>query len=321
MSKRDDMIAALERRRPSGAVPLWELEFQAWDSVCGRHVILGHEFEALTRTEQERAMYTNAEILIEVSATMEYSALTTPNVYWEKAPGQLAYYCLPGETRYRQAAIVRELAPPDLVLVAVSGGVIGADYSAEFCYRLVDAPASIDEMARNSLRAGIDTARRFRDAGIDVVVTPSDFADNHGPFFNPQQMERWILPYLTQWSVAAREMGMHSILHTDGNITSCLDAIASTGVDAVQAVDPVAGMDMRKAMDIVGGRLCLCGNIDCGLLLRGAPEDVYNATRNLLTTCKDGGGLVLGASNAVQPEVPVENYAEMIRAWKEFGQY
>ena len=59
--------------------------------------------------------------------------------------------------------------------------------------------------------------------------------------------------------------------------------------------------------DIVGARLCLCGNIDCGLLLLGGPEAVYDATRDLLNTCKDGGNLVVGASNAVQPEAPIEN--------------
>jgi hypothetical protein len=31
--------------------------------------------------------------------------------------------------------------------------------------------------------------------------------------------------------------------------------------------------------------------------------------------------LVLGASNAVQPEVPMENYHAMIQAWKDFGPY
>jgi uroporphyrinogen decarboxylase len=315
------MMAALARRKPAGAVPVWELEFQAWDAASGKHVVLGHEFEALSAAAQESAMYANAGILVEVAAEMEYAALTAPNMYWEKAPGQLAYYCLPGDTRYRQAAVVRELAPPDLVIAAISGGVMGADYSPEFCYRLADDPASIDEMARNCLRGGIDSARRLRDAGVEIAVTPSDFADNHGPFFNPGQMERWILPYLAQWADAVRAMGLRSILHTDGNITACLDAIAATGVDAVQALDPVAGMDMPGAMNIVGRRLCLCGNIDCGLLLRGTPEDVYLATRDLLTTCKDKGALVLGASNAVQPEVPMENYRAMIRAWKAFGQY
>lgn len=321
MGKREDMIAALERRTPAGAVPIWELEFQAWDAASGRHVILGHEFEALPAASQEAAMHANAEIMVAVSADMEYAALTTPNVYWEKAPGQLAYYCMPGDTRFRQAAILREMAPPDLVLAAISGGVLWADYSPEFCYRLVDDPEGIDEMARAFLRSGIEAAKRLRDSGVEVVVTPSDMADNSGPFFNPEQMRRWILPYLAEWATAARNMGMHSVLHTDGDLTRCMDALASTGVDAIQAIDPVAGMDMRRTKDAVGRRLCLCGNIDCGLLLRGQPEDVYQSTRNLLTTCKADGGLVLGASNAVQPEVPMENYRAMIRAWRDSGRY
>ena len=266
-------------------------------------------------------MCATAEILLSVSSEMEYAGLTVPNAYWNHAPGQLAYYCLPGDTRFWQSTILRELASPDLMLIAISGGISGADYSPEFCYRLVDDPESVDKMARDCLRHGVENAKRFRDCGAEIVVSASDIADNSGPFFNPEQMNRWILPYLTQWSDAIREMGMFSILHTDGNLTRYMDAIASTGLDAIQAIDPIAGMDMRKTRDIVGHRLCLCGNIDCGLLLRGRPEEVYEATRTLLTDCKTEGGLILGASNAVQPHVPLDNYRAMIQAWKEFGQY
>ena len=321
MGKKADMIAALAGRTPASAVPIWELEFQAWDATSGKHVVLGHEFEALSQPEQEKAMHANAEILLAVASDMEYSGLTVPNGYWNHAPGQLAYYCMPGDTRFRQTAILRELAPPDLMLIACAGGIIGADYSPEFCYRLVDDPESVDAQARDCLRYALETAKRFRDCGVEAVVSPSDIADNSGPFFNPEQMRRWILPYLTQWSQAIREMGMFTILHTDGNLTRYMDAIAATGLDAIQAIDPVAGMDMRKTMDIVGQRLCLCGNIDCGLLVRGRPEEVYDVTRLLLTECKAGGRLILGASNAVQPDVPMDNYRAMIHAWREFGRY
>jgi uroporphyrinogen decarboxylase len=321
MGKRDDIVAAFERLTPKSAVPIWELEFQAWDAASGKHVILGHEFEALSPANQEKAMYTNAEIMIAVSAEMEYAALTLPNAYWNSAPGQLAYYCLPGDTRFHQSTILRELAPPDLMLVAFAGGIIETDYSSDFCYRLFNDLGSVDQMAQDRFRNAIEIAKRFRDCGVEAVVSPSDIADNYGPFFNPEQMDRWILPYLTQWSSAVKGMGMYAIVHSDGNLTRCMDAIASTGLDAIQAIDPVSGMDMRKTKDIVGSRLCLCGNIDCGLLLRSRPDDVYQSTRNLLTTCKAEGGLVLGASNAVQPEVPMDNYRAMICAWKDFGQY
>jgi uroporphyrinogen decarboxylase len=134
-------------------------------------------------------------------------------------------------------------------------------------------------------------------------------------------MERFILPYLRRWAAAVKEMGHYALLHTDGDLGTCLEDLADSGIDALQAVDPVAGMDMRATKEAVGDRLCLCGNIDCGLLVMGTPEEVYAATRTLLLENKAGGGLVLGASNAVQVEAPVENYWAMIEAWQAFGQY
>jgi uroporphyrinogen decarboxylase len=116
-------------------------------------------------------------------------------------------------------------------------------------------------------------------------------------------------------------MGLYTILHTDGDISACLEDLAESGLDALQAIDPVAGMEILQVKEQVGDRLCLCGNVDCGLLVMGKPEEVYAATREALVACKGGGGLVLGASNAVQPEVPIANYWAMIEAWQDYGRY
>lgn len=320
-SRKQDLIAALQRRQPPTAVPIWELEFHAWDAVVGKHVVLGHEFEALSSTEQERALFTNAEIMLSASAELNFAALTGPNAYWEQSPGQLAYYCLPGDARFRQLQILKQLAGPELLLVGITSAIISANYDENFCLQMFEDPASVDKLAESYLQYGLELARRFRDCGAEALVSPSDIADNSGPFFNREQMDRWILPNLDRWGEAVAELGMFSILHSDGQLTPYLDAIADTNIDALQAVDPVAGMDMSRARQIVGDRLCLCGNVDCGLLLRGQPAQVYEATKKMLTTCKGGGGLVLGASNAVQPEVPVDNYRAMIQAWRDHGRY
>jgi len=140
-------------------------------------------------------------------------------------------------------------------------------------------------------------------------------------FFSPPQMQRYVLPYLRTWADKVRALGGYSILHTDGNITACLEDLAGSGLDALQAIDPVAKMDMAKVKAKVGDRLCLCGNIDCGLLLTGAPEAIYAATRELLLSCKPAGGFALGASNAVQEEISPQNYRAMIQAWRDFGKY
>lgn len=324
MAKKDDLIAAFRCRTPPAAVPVWELEFHAWDAASGRHATLGREFEALSSAEQDRALHENAEILLSVCEAMGFAGLTVPGHYWEIAPGEPAYYWLPPEARVRQIEILREAAPADLMLIGGSGGVMampGARDYVEFSYLLFDDPAAIDERARACLAGGLDAARRLADLGVEAVFTASDLADNRGPFFNPPQMDRFVWPYLRQWAQEVRAMGLFAILHCDGDMSPHLDGLADSGLHAWQAVDPTAGMDMRATKDRVAGRLCLCGNVDCGLLLTADSQAVYDATAHLMTACKDGGGLVLGASNAVQPEVPIENYHAMIAAWREHGKY
>lgn len=316
---KNPIVAAFEKTKPVGPVPIWELEFHAWDAASGRHVVLGHELEALTSAEQERALHENAEIMLSVADEMGWAALTVPGGYWDEAPGKLAYFCLPEAARYRQMEVLKKLAPDDLMLVASATGVLSANYYEEFCLRMFEEPESIDEQAEATLAGSLDTIRRFRDLGAGAVFTASDIADNSGPFFNPAQMERWIYPFLRRWAESVHSLGMFAILHSDGNLMPYMTRLAASGVDAIQAIDPVAGMDLAETMTVADGRVCLCGNIDCGLLLTGTPDQVFDSTRRLLTACGSGGGFVLGASNAVQPETSVLNYRAMIAACREFN--
>jgi len=90
-----------------------------------------------------------------------------------------------------------------------------------------------------------------------------------------------MLPYLRRWVAEVRDMGCFAILHTDGDVTPYMEDIANSGVHALQAIDPVAGMDIRKVKEQVGDRLC--GNVDCGLLLNGSPQK--RCTQPHVTCC------------------------------------
>jgi uroporphyrinogen decarboxylase len=250
--------------------------------------------------------------------------MTIPDGYWEIAPGEPSYYWLPQEARPELMRRLRRAADPDLMLIAATGGVMsmpGASEYVEFCYKLFDAPKEIDERARRTLASGLESAKRMRDAGADAVYTASDIADNHGPFFNPSQMDRFILPYLHTWAEQIKDMGLYAIMHADGNLDPILDDLAASGIQALQAIDPVAGMDIASVKRRIGDRICLCGNVDCGLLLTGPGEKVYESTRRLLRTCMPGGGFVLGASNAVDRRTPIAHYREMLRAWRDLRTY
>ena len=91
-----DFAAAMECRQPAGAVPIWEVEFKAWDAAAdagkmpATHMVLGREMEALPPAGQEKALQANARIMLSVAREMHFSALTVPGGYWEHAPGELA---------------------------------------------------------------------------------------------------------------------------------------------------------------------------------------------------------------------------------------
>jgi uroporphyrinogen decarboxylase len=320
--RKEDLQAAFGGSSKARAVPIWELEFHIWNSFSKKKTFFGEEFVALTRAEQEKAIHSNAEIMLSVAAELNFSAVTTPSGYWEVAPGKPAFYWLPDEFRLRQAEILSSMADGAFMTVFNTGGVLSmpsAERYAEFCYELFDCPEKIDRFAERALRSGLDAAARAVAAGAEAVMSASDIADNSGVFFNPEQMERYILPYMRKWADGVRRLGARSIIHTDGKLYSCLRALAETGIDALQAVDPVAGMEMGKTRELAGDRLCLCGNVDCGLLLTGSPEAVYESVAGLLLDRADDPRFVLGASNAVQKEVPAVNYRAMIQAWRDCG--
>ena len=125
-------------------------------------------------------------------------------------------------------------------------GIPGASNYLEFSYKLLDAPEEIDNMARRNFERGLEQGQALRNAGVEAVYMAADMADNHGPFFNPEQMDRFILSYIRKMAEKLKEMGMYVMLHTDGDLAPILSDLANTGIYALQAIDPVAGMDIKN---------------------------------------------------------------------------
>jgi uroporphyrinogen-III decarboxylase len=302
-------------------VPIWELEFHPWQRFTDKLFKVGIEFQKLSEKEKEIQIGVNAEVIAEVSKKLHFSAVTAPGGYWETAPGCPAFYWLPPEYRWKQISLIRKMLSPDIMTVAITGGVMAipnASEYVEFSYKLFDAPEEVDKIARKILDNGIEVMRKAKDAGCDIVVTASDIADSKGSFFSNEQLDRFVLPYLREWVDTVHINGLMSIMHTDGQITHLIEKICNTGIQGIQAIDTVAGMKMAEALEICNNRVALCGNVDCGNLLAGTPESVYYETKSILKSCASFKRWILGASNAVQFEVPRENYEAMIKAWSDF---
>ena len=318
MSNRQDFIDAINHRTTQQHVPLWELHFHLWKKFSQDRFVSGKDFLALGENEKQYAISSDAEIMVEIGEKLHFGGVSIPDMPWD------CIYTLPQEYRVQ---LVSELKKrnPDFNVIAGAGGVLsmpsGSEGYEEFCYRLFDEPEQIDEKCETMFHNSLKVIDSLIDAGIDGFYIPADVADNRAPFFNGEQLERWYYPYLKKTVAYMKQKGKFAILHTDGNINTLLDNLLATGIDGLQAIDPVAGMDIVKVHEAWKGKACVCGNLDCGLMLNGTPDAVYEAAVQLLRSCKDGGDFIMGNSNAVAYETPVENYQAMIRAWEDYSSY
>jgi uroporphyrinogen decarboxylase len=172
------------------------------------------------------------------------------------------------------------------------------------------------------LRYDLRLTERAIEAGVDIVVLGDDYADKNGPMMSPEHFREFILPGLRRAIESARNAGAYVIKHSDGNLWPILDMIVDAGPDAINPIEPAAGMDIGEVKRKYGERVCIVGNIDCGdLLCHGTPEMVREAVRECIEAAAPGGGFMLASSNSIHSSVRPGNYVAMAEACREFGVY
>ncbi len=182
----------------------------------------------------------------------------------------------------------------------------------EFAHALLDKVLAVNEK----------TARNAIKAGADIIVAGDDYASSRSPLMSPDLFRKFILPRLKKFVDAVHEEGGYIIKHTDGNIWPLLDMMVNTGIDAINPMEPVAGMDIGEVKQRYGDRVCLVGNIDCGeLLSNGSVEEVEAAVKECISKASSGGGHIICSSNSIHSSVKPENYLAMIKATEKFGKY
>jgi uroporphyrinogen decarboxylase len=138
--------------------------------------------------------------------------------------------------------------------------------------------------------------------------------------FSPCFLKNSFFPKLKRLGEGCRKRGIPLLYHTDGDITQVLDDIIEAGVHALHPIDPT-GMDIYETKKKVAGKLCIIGNVDVDLLLRGTPAEIGEDTRTHLKRLGPGGGYVLGSSNSIPRTIPPENYRAMLETALQYGKY
>jgi len=158
--------------------------------------------------------------------------------------------------------------------------------------------------------------------GADIIHITGDYATTKWPMLSREHFVRHVIPVLKSLVDHARNLGVYATKHTDGNIMPIIDLIIDAGIQGLHPIDPVAGMDLGVVKKQYGDCICLMGNVNCAYTLTwGTIEEVGGEVKRCIQQAAPGGGYILMSSNSIHSAVKPENYVEMIRACREYGQY
>jgi hypothetical protein len=196
------------------------------------------------------------------------------------------------------------------------------DWAETFLLGLIKAPDLIRRWLDARLRETLVLTEALLERGVDGIWGGVDWASNQRPVFSPRHFRQFVFPRLQHIVDLCHRYGVPYIKHTDGNVNSLLDDLVAAGVDAFQAIQPTAGMDIVQLKRDYCEHLVLIGNIDCSTVLVNGPEEAVRAqTEAIIRAAAPGGGFLLSSSNSIHPGVKPEYYLAMLDTARQVGVY
>ena len=317
MTHKEKFIAALRRQPIEGRVPTFELVFyltmEAFGKVHPSHRLYS-QWSQMSRNERELQLRDMADCYILAAERYEHSAIFVhPN------PEGI-------DETSRLLEIIREKTG-DTYFIMMHGdstpSIPGGDSMMEFTTELYENPQAVKDRTKNRTEEMLERALILKNRGglFDGFALCADYCFNTNPFYSPEMFEDFVVPDLRELIAGYRELGYMSIKHTDGNIMPILEQMVSCKPDALHSLDPQGGVDLAEVKRLVGDRVALCGNVNCGLLQTGTDEECRADVMRCLRDGMNGWGFVFCTSNCAYTGLPLIRYEMMIDIWREHGNY
>ena len=316
MTPRERFITALEGGTPPGRVPTFELVFFLTMEVFGKvhpsHRSY-HQWDQMTETERETHRNDVADLHVATVERFEHDA-----IFLHPNPNR-------DDEAKRILDRVRETSGDRYFVMLHGDATVGlprGNKMVEFAVRMVEEPDAVKGEAQQRVDRALARAEGLkRHGGLDGFALCADYCFNTGPFLSPTQFAEFVTPYLKQLCAAYREMGFYVIKHTDGNIMPILDQLVDCEPHALHSLDPQGGVDIAEVKRLVGDKVCLIGNVNCGLLNSGTDEECVASARYALESGMPGGGYIFSTSNCVYAGMELRRYELILDVWRREGVY
>ena len=137
-------------------------------------------------------------------------------------------------------------------------------------------------------------------------------------FMSQEQFKTFYWPGLRKLMLALIDEELIPCPLFEGDCTSRLEIIAD--IPKGKACYNFERTDIFKAKEILGGHVCIRGNVPLSLMSAGTPDEVKEYCKKLIDIVGKGGGFIMDAAAGFD-DAKVENVKTMIDFTKEYGVY
>lgn len=161
----------------------------------------------------------------------------------------------------------------------------------------------------------------YEKAKPDIFFTGDDFGSQEGLLISLPLWRKLIKPHLKKLYSLAKRYGLCITHHSCGSIVGVLPDLIELGLNAIEPIQVRAkNMNFDNLVKEFAGKLVLQGSIDTQQTLPfGNSEDVASEVKSRIALFKKNGGFVLGSSQQLLADIPLENIFTMYETAWEFG--
>lgn len=177
-------------------------------------------------------------------------------------------------------------------------------------------PDELQEACEALMRLMLANIGVAREGALNYIFVPLHYGSEG--FCSLKQFETFYWPTLRGLIIGLIERGFIPIVMTEGDYTSRLEYLLE--IPKGKAFVHFSTTDMFRAKDVLGGHLCISGNVPVSLLAVGMPAEVEAVAGQLIDHCGRDGGFVMAARTPVDDARP-ENLKALIDFTIEYGKY
>ena len=159
----------------------------------------------------------------------------------------------------------------------------------------------------------------LQNAGAKIFLVADDCGYKNREFI---QNEIWQKIFFSKYQEIIKmihEKNQKIIIHSDGYISDMMEIFIDLGFDAIQSLEPNAGVDIFSLFKEFKNEICFIGNLDISLLSFGTPQQVEKYVTKLIKKSRETmSPLIISPTQQINSKVNPKNIKTMIETTKKY---